>query len=251
MYLPTTSFALLCALVVGIAAWEWAGCAGLRANGHKFCYVLAILIGIGVCLNYRSTAFIVAIIYLALLWWVVAFWAVARYQARRAIKWLSTPLKALCGVFVLLPAWCSLTLLHETGYVPVLCFFMLVWGADIAAFFAGRMWGRHKLASNLSPGKSWEGVGGALASSFLPFIVAVSYYEMTLVGALWCGVIMLLTVGFSVLGDLVESLFKRMAGLKDSGHILPGHGGVLDRIDSLVAAAPVFFVGFSRLAPAT
>ncbi len=249
VYFPTVFFSLACAAVLGVAAWEWAICAGLNATLYKTLYVLTVMLAILACLNYRDAPSIVLIIYLGLSWWGFAFLMVVRYQAGKAMQCSSTVLKALAGMIILLPAWLSVTLLHaqSKGVVLVLFLFVFVWLIDMAAFFSGRILGRRKLAGNVSPGKSWEGVGGAFVVSLLPSLALVLYLEMEFIGAVLFVMLMLVTVGFSVLGDLVESLFKRMAGLKDSGKILPGHGGILDRIDSLVAAAPVFFVGLGCL----
>ena len=122
-------------------------------------------------------------------------------------------------------------------------FGLLVWGADTAAYFAGRRFGKNKLLVSVSPGKSWEGVWGALLASLLLSLVGGFYFEFTASQLLLFMLVGLLTVVFSIVGDLNESYYKRRVGLKDSGKILPGHGGILDRIDSLTAAAPVYYFG--------
>jgi phosphatidate cytidylyltransferase len=150
-------------------------------------------------------------------------------------------------VVVLLPTWTSLVALHARapdGRWWLLFLLVLVWIADTAAFFVGRRWGRRRLASVVSPGKSWEGVLAGLAGGIAAGAVFGLYRDMQgvemLVFLLICGG----TVAASVVGDLMESMMKRSANLKDSGNLLPGHGGVLDRIDSLTAAAPVFLAGW-------
>lgn len=151
---------------------------------------------------------------------------------------------------VMIPAWTSLVVLHgggEPGVYRVLFLLALIAGADITAFFVGRRWGRTRLASRVSPGKSWEGVAGALVAVLVLASAAgilAGFGSWTL--AVFLG-LCVVTALASVLGDLTESLFKRQAGLKDSGHLLPGHGGVLDRIDSLTAAAPLFALGIQWL----
>jgi phosphatidate cytidylyltransferase len=129
---------------------------------------------------------------------------------------------------------------YGPGYVILL--FLLIWGADTGAYFAGRAFGKHKLAARVSPGKTWEGVFGGMLLALTVALGATQWLEPAgqLVPFL---VLVAVTVAISVLGDLAESLFKRIADVKDSGGLLPGHGGVLDRIDSLTAAAPVFTLG--------
>lgn len=153
----------------------------------------------------------------------------------------------LMGVLVIVPAWAALSTLHaygERGPVLTLILLMLVWLADIGAYFAGRQWGKAKLAPAISPGKTRAGVYGGLASSVLFAAIAGALFSHSLKWTLAFMMISLVAAMFSVAGDLLESLMKRQSGIKDSGNIIPGHGGVFDRIDSLVAAAPIFLIGF-------
>jgi phosphatidate cytidylyltransferase len=154
------------------------------------------------------------------------------------------------GVLVLAAPWGALIELHESdphGRALVLFFLMLVWTADSLAYFVGRRWGRTKLAPRVSPGKTREGVYGALAGALLWGLLLGWVSSLgpsgTLAAVLLCGV----TVLISVVGDLYESLLKRRRGVKDSSHLLPGHGGMLDRVDSLTAAAPVFVLGLALI----
>jgi phosphatidate cytidylyltransferase len=126
----------------------------------------------------------------------------------------------------------------------VLFLLLLIWAADTAAYFIGRRWGSRKLAPTLSPGKTWVGVYGALAAAGIAALALALWLDLTAGLAAGVVVICLLTASISVVGDLYESLVKRRRGVKDSGRLLPGHGGMLDRIDSLTAAAPVFALGF-------
>lgn len=119
---------------------------------------------------------------------------------------------------------------------------LLVWGADIGAYFSGKRFGRRKLAVAVSPGKSWEGFYGGLASSLLLTLLAGLYFDWAARDLLLALLGAALVVAISVVGDLTESMFKRQAAIKDSSNLLPGHGGVLDRIDSLTAAVPMFAV---------
>ncbi len=170
---------------------------------------------------------------------------VACYQMNKSINLSSRIMKAIIGGVILIPAWLSLILIHlnKSGVSLMLFLFFLIWLADSAAYFSGRRFGSKKLASNVSPGKTWEGVYGALIVSLLFGASYAFYADMKNIVAVYFILLVLITASFSILGDLVESMFKRMAGIKDSSNILPGHGGVLDRIDSLTSAAPVFFAG--------
>ena len=143
-------------------------------------------------------------------------------------------------------AFIAMTGLHQAsrfGYVFILILLAIIWIADSAAYFSGKAFGKHKLAMHVSPGKTWEGVMGATLAVLVTAFVIARYMDYTPENTLAFMLIALTTMIISIVGDLLESLFKRRAGVKDSSHLLPGHGGILDRIDSLVAAAPVFLLG--------
>lgn len=248
LFLPYAGFALLLALVVIAAAWEWSRLAGWQTLSAQLGYALAIagLLGLGFLFP-RSLPYWLG---LALLWWLLALYWVFAWQGGRALLPEGRAVKGLLGLCILPPAWLALIALHrEWGGVGVLLLLMLIWTADIAAYFSGRRWGRRKLADKVSPGKSWEGVYGALLASLIFAALALLLAPLTLsLGAQWALLALsLLTVLFSILGDLLESLFKRQMQVKDSSQLLPGHGGVLDRIDSLSAAAPIFMLGLTAL----
>ena len=120
---------------------------------------------------------------------------------------------------------------------------VLIWVADSGAYFTGRAWGKHKLIPNVSPGKSWEGVAGAMVATFITALIAIDLLNIPSTQSFLFVFVTLVTVVYSVIGDLSESMFKRMANMKDSGKILPAHGGILDRIDSLTSGLPVFIAG--------
>jgi phosphatidate cytidylyltransferase len=147
-------------------------------------------------------------------------------------------------LFALVPVWLALVRLHEQGPQLMLFLLLLVVAADIGAYFAGRALGKHKLAPRVSPGKTWEGVGGGLVAAAMMAAFGVWWFDMDAVPFMALCIVVAIA---SVVGDLTESMFKRHAGLKDSGNLLPGHGGVLDRVDSVTAAAPVFLIGLERL----
>jgi phosphatidate cytidylyltransferase len=178
-------------------------------------------------------------LYVATVWWIAALGWVLLWPG--VVGFSSA---AIAGFVVLVPAWLALSKLHT--YKPQLMLFLLllVVAADVGAYFAGRRFGRVKLAPRVSPGKTWEGVGGGILGATIIAIIGVVWLDMPF----WPFVgLCVLVVFASIVGDLTESLSKRHAGLKDSGTLLPGHGGVLDRVDSITAAAPVFLLGLKVL----
>jgi len=243
--LPSRGFGLILGLIFCLGAWEWASLARLVHSRSRLIF-FALFGGPLLALWLHGDSLVqltLPAVQLASLWWLMALGCVLAYPRGRG--WTRSPgTVSLVGLLSLLPAWMALVYLHErhgSGYALLL--FFLVWGADIGAYFAGRALGRRKLAPAVSPNKTWAGVGGGLT---VGLIVAsggawllgwpLRYWPVMIA-------IALCVVAFSIVGDLLESLLKREAGLKDSGRLLPGHGGMLDRIDSLLAAAPVFMLG--------
>ncbi|MCC7486852.1 MAG: phosphatidate cytidylyltransferase [Burkholderiales bacterium] len=225
---------VLTAIVV-IAAREWAALAGYRrAATLAYCAATAALAWVLLAAS-RGPGFELAVYAAGCVFWiaVVPAWLAAGRLPRGAAG------TAAAGLLALVPAWLAAARLQDDP-VELLQVMAIVWLADTAAFFCGRAFGRHKLAPRVSPGKTWEGVGGAAAA------VAVYYVALSASGALpsWAGgwrggVLFAGVAALSVVGDLFESAMKRQAGVKDSGTLLPGHGGVLDRIDGLVAGLPL------------
>ncbi|MDE2304778.1 MAG: phosphatidate cytidylyltransferase [Gammaproteobacteria bacterium] len=222
-------------------AWEWAGFGGLRGFAARTAY--AIVIALLLALAWRASADperLGWMLRLACLWWIVALLWLSLAPARHF-----APLTLACGVPVLVPAFVALARIHAGGGAlggprGVLWLLLLVFAADIGAFFAGRRFGRLKLAPRVSPGKTWEGAIGGLACVTLVALGGAAALGQPAATALGFGC----AVGVvSIVGDLTESMFKRAADLKDSGTLLPGHGGILDRIDSITAAAPLFALG--------
>jgi phosphatidate cytidylyltransferase len=151
----------------------------------------------------------------------------------------------IAGWMFLLPGWIALVALHRDGWERVLMLFAIIWAADAAAFFGGRRWGKTQLAARVRPAKTWEGVASACGAVLLLSLLGAALYRLSVPATAALCLVALLTLAVSITGDLFESLLKRNRGVKDSGSLLPGHGGVLDRIDSLTAAAPVFFIGLA------
>jgi phosphatidate cytidylyltransferase len=174
----------------------------------------------------------------ALVWWVFAAFALWAYPRR-----VPTTIVMLSGPIALLPAWFLLAYIHGSGSQgPALALgvMVIIWAADVGAYLVGRRFGRVKLARQISPGKTWEGVIGGMISASLAALAAGVLLSFPLLA--FVSVALAATL-VSIVGDLTVSMFKRYVGLKDSGRLLPGHGGVLDRIDSLSAAVPFFFIG--------
>jgi len=246
-FLPTGGVALLFALVIGLGALEWARLIGL-GRGPSGVYLAGLLVLLLLSwLLYRAGPRLEYLFLPALLWWLATLALLARFAGGRAL--LSLPLEALMGYLVLGYAWLALVALHglESGPYFFTLLLILVWGADTGAYLVGRRFGRRKLAPRISPGKTWEGVAGGLV-----FALGGALLVHATLGPGWPALPQLLavalpTVLFSIVGDLFESMIKRQHGAKDSGNLLPGHGGVLDRIDSLTAAAPIFLLCLSWL----
>jgi phosphatidate cytidylyltransferase len=230
-------------LILG-GAWEWGGIIGLSQAGRiGYCVGAAALVAL-LWPYSQSTALVWAGAGGAFLYWCYVVLWLRRYSATPQVR-DSRLVWTLSGLGVLVVTWMALMGLRDSpglGAPFVLFLVVLVWIADSGAFFAGRRWGRRKLAPSISPGKTWEGVYGALGATLVFSIVGSVALG---IGGRWPLFILvsMVTVVFSVVGDLFESMVKRQWGVKDSGTVLPGHGGLLDRIDSLMAAAPIFLLG--------
>jgi len=245
----TLLFAVLLGLFILPAAFEWTALAGYRQRVIRIAYPVVIFMLLSGLYTILDSTWVVPLLLFTAGCWCLAFLLVIHYQSGHRAFSCPNGVKLSIGLLLLVPPWLGLVILHShiNGPVLVLLLFVLIWAADTGAYFTGRRWGRHHLASRISPGKTWEGVAGGLLVS----VPAATLYTQ-LVGAIdidivWLALLCVITVIFSVVGDLVESLFKRHAHIKDSGKLLPGHGGVLDRIDSLAAAVPVFTGGLALI----
>jgi len=232
------------------AAREWATLVGWTPEGcWRFVVLVVALCIVGVAVQLRFGV-VRPLFALAALWWgIVALLIIATQSGRD--WWPSGPLAwAVVGCLTLVPGYLALLWLQQHDRWALLGLFVLIWCADTAAYFAGRRWGRRRLASRLSPGKTWAGAIAAAASGpVLGVTVALwpAAQSRPVPGMALVGVVVVVV---SIFGDLFESLVKRRGGFKDSGTVLPGHGGVLDRIDSLLAAAPVYACALTLMADA-
>ncbi len=239
--LEGVGFALFIGLVVTLGAWEWARLAGFEGQAARVGYG-ALVAGL-LFVMHQLPGLAPWVLGAAIVWWVVATYLVLTFPQSSA-RWSSATSKLLIGLLVLLPAWQGLLFIKQqpSGNWLILAVMVLVWGADIGAYFSGKAFGKRKLAPQVSPGKSWEGVYGGLLLC-LAMTLVLGLTQGWSVGRLFASLLGAAVLVFiSVVGDLTESMFKRQAGIKDSSNLLPGHGGVLDRIDSLTAALPVFAV---------
>lgn len=224
------------ALLMLLAAREWTAFLGVVHPLVRYVYLL--LLAGAYAVSYwliPERLDLAVVLWAALAWWLVALAWILRYPVP-----ISPFAAGIAGLFVLVPAWISLVNILQVagqGAALLLLTLAMIWAADIGAYFAGHRWGRVRLAPQVSPGKTLEGVAGGLLGAVIIAGVGGYLLGLPLAAMLPLGSCV---AAISVLGDLTESMFKRSVGIKDSGKLFPGHGGVLDRIDSITAAAPLF-----------
>ncbi len=273
--LPLKDFSVVIAIIVLIGFWEWSGFITQFSLVARFAYVAvsAALMWfvythslpieywngwifpeeIAEWLKLRDAAFISVI--LGTLWWLVAFVLVIIFPTMSQSYGKNILLMSAIGWLILIPTWVSLTGLRGIGFAfdysrgsgLVLFMLLLVWAADTGAFISGKLLGKHKLAPQLSPKKTWEGVFGGAILALILAVVSIDLLDIQKQHYFGLAILSVVIVAFSVIGDLTESIFKRISGRKDSGHILPGHGGILDRIDGITATAPICLLAFALL----
>lgn len=249
--LPTAWFAVVIGLVVLLGVLEWLPMIGLRRRSVAWA-VLGVLAALMALIAGSVEAGVVtpAVLLSGAAWWLLVpalLWRYSRAAGQPAP--LSAGPGLVVGLLLLLPSWTALVWLHAQAAGPwlVLLLFVMTWMADIGAYFAGRRFGRHRLAAAISPGKTWEGFVGGLLLALFSAVVLWQFVAPDAVPLLPFLLLLLLAIVYSVVGDLFESMIKRRAGVKDSGALLPGHGGVLDRIDSITASATIFAGGLYLL----
>ncbi|MHC1480275.1 phosphatidate cytidylyltransferase [Frateuria aurantia] len=244
--LPTPWFAIPIAIIFLSASWEWARIAGLQHRPTRAALLAVSALAYFGLWQLRDSGWWPHLIALGVAWWLLACVWLSRLTFAAAPTPAHRNLKLLAGALVLFPAWVAGMSIHGSephGHVWTLLAMLLVWGADTGAYFSGRYFGRRKLAPSISPGKTWAGAYGAGLAGILIGLgggLLLGVRGLPLLGLV---LLSLLTVAASIVGDLVESLMKRQGQVKDSGNLFPGHGGMLDRMDSVFAALPVFAAG--------
>lgn len=247
-FLPTPALYAVFSAAGLLVAWEWTGLMGLRIRGARFAYVgltallLAAVWGLRAWWPWIAGA--------ASAWWLVAAVLLFGYPGNFQRRPPTALQLGVIGQFLILPTMLSLAVLHGLGRehpepLRLMYVFFLIFAADTGAYFAGRRFGRHKLAPAVSPGKTIEGAaGGLLLCAVWAWVIGTYVFHLQPLQAGKLLALSLVVAVVSIVGDLTESMFKRSAGVKDSGNLLPGHGGILDRVDSLLAAAPAMALGF-------
>ena len=252
MFLPLPALAAAFGLLVAAGAWEWSRLSGWQSPVTRGVYVLIVLAVMAGLYRYcalgsdPAATQVQPFLGLACLWWSFALLWVKSYPMS-AVLWRTVFMRSLMGLLILAPAWLAAVFMlsYPRGGMLVVVLVLVVAAADIGAYFSGKTWGRHKLAEKVSPAKTWEGFWGGMAVCLL--LALVLWYLLpdraAHIGLASVITITLSTALASVVGDLGVSMVKRESGVKDSGSLLPGHGGVLDRLDSICGAAPVFALG--------
>lgn len=229
-------------LVSFIAGWEWSQLAGIKMRTLRIATAVVITVSVYASWKYiLHTVWLHYLLMATVTWWCIVMYRMAIKPPAPATDKFS-PFKLLIAFITIVPPVLSLLRVHEIGQGPYWLLYMvsLVWIADIGAYFSGRKFGKVKLAPHLSPGKTREGLYGGLLLTSLYAVAAAWFFELNLIQAFWLLVVTFFATLISVAGDLFISLLKRERGIKDTGAILPGHGGVLDRIDSITSSAPFF-----------
>ncbi|OUS29653.1 phosphatidate cytidylyltransferase [Thalassotalea sp. 42_200_T64] len=259
--LPNLAAALLVVLAIG--AWEWGPLMGFDTSTRRIGFVSALIACILALWKFippqdlwtltgSINPLALNVLYVAALWWLFAIFMICKYPQHSAFWSRHRSIRGLFGILTLAPTWLAFLILRANGQLMnefhgtylLLLLFAFVWSADIGAYFTGKRFGKKKLMPNVSPGKTIEGfIGGNIAAALVA-IIAGLIFAWSAPQILMAVALALVISTVSVVGDLTESMFKRQAGVKDSGKILPGHGGILDRIDSLTATAPVFALFF-------
>ena len=249
------NFSLIVALIILLAGWEWGNLMGLESKRHKFSYIALLALTIATAalsldlfgtlnISLGQTLCLIA----SVLWAVVFLW-IQGYPSS-AILWSPRPILGLLGIALLTITWVAIALIIHQPHGPwlLLFAFAVVALADVGGYVAGNLFGKHKLAPLVSPGKTWEGFFGGILLQCILIASMASFMPEKITTVMLVALVIPVSL-YSVLGDLFESMIKRHSGVKDSGNILPGHGGVLDRIDGLIAALPLFALLFLLLSP--
>ncbi len=258
-YLPLDYFAVLMLVVISIGAWEWGPLMNCAMATKRTFYTLSHIALIAILWNMLPLTSIwidsntlqqsaVYVLWLSVAWWALSAFLIVTYPKFTLVWAKHRIIRGSFGWLTLVPTWLAFMVLRSSHYsldpyhgAEVIMFlFLMVWSADIGAYFSGKMLGKHKLMPNVSPGKTIEGFLGGMILACVLMIAAGNYLQWSQEQLFHAILVTILITIISVIGDLSESMLKRQAGVKDSGCILPGHGGILDRIDSLTATTPIF-----------
>ena len=250
LLLPTAALAVFTSMTVLVAMWEWTRMSGFASRPVRSGVVAFVVLALFALWAARDEMLIWYLVIVANVWWIVAFVWLRNISFGAAPTRENAAIKLVAGLLATLPAWVALNWIHSDphgGPGWALLAMMLVSVADTAAYFTGSRYGKKKLCPQISPNKTIAGVYGALASGAI--LSAIGGWLLHLRGLAWLALIALalVVVIASIVGDLFESLIKRQAGVKDSGTLFPGHGGMFDRLDGMFAALPVFALGKALL----
>ncbi len=249
-WLPSWGVAVLVGAILLVGAYEWSQFIPAGGAG-RWVYIVLVALLLGVTGPHSAgQEMSMPLLSLSLFWWFCAGLWLARYPAGFGPRQPGPLIRAVIGMLILVPASASLWAMHalEEGRVLVLTTLALVWATDTGGYFVGKRVGRHKLAPQVSPNKTWEGVWGGLAFAALIAVLARLLFLPPTVPLFAFVLLALGVAAVSIVGDLTISMFKRQCQVKDTGTLIPGHGGVLDRLDSLFAAAPLLYLGYAWLA---
>ncbi|MBD8879183.1 phosphatidate cytidylyltransferase [Rhodanobacter sp. 7MK24] len=250
LLLSTPWIALVGAAVFLGAMEEWTRLANVQKPASRMALLVSAAVLFALLWLGHAGALMPLLLVLGVAWWLLACLWLRHFALGAAPTPENRTLKLAAGAFVIFPAWVALIALHGRevhGHWWLLLALVIVWAADIGAYFSGRTFGKRKLAPQISPGKTWAGAYGAMVAGVLVALAGGWLLDVRDTALLGLGVLAAITVAVSIVGDLLESLMKRHAGMKDSGSVFPGHGGLLDRLDSVFAALPVFALGLQLL----
>ena len=252
LFLDTPWLVAFGAVLFLMGLWEWFRLAEVDDTLHRTILLvanLALMVAI-VWASRSATGYSFVLFQLAtvvgVVWWLLAALWLKHYEFASDHDTHARMFKLAAGTLAVVPAWCALALIHgaqPNGHRWLLVALVAIWAADSGAYFAGRKFGKHKLSPRISPNKTVEGLVGGMVAAVAVGLIGAPIAGATLSQLPAVALVVVVTIAFSVVGDLYESLLKRHVGAKDSGGLIPGHGGVLDRIDSWLAALPVFALG--------